>query len=298
MRNLRQLWSRSALLSAILLPLIVFSSSVLSAERVVSIDGSLTEIIYALGADGSLVAVDTTSRYPQAATQLPDVGYMRQLSAEGILALSPTLVLASTDAGPDTVFEQLQQAGVRVERIRNDYSIDGVLNKIHRVAGALNKADAGRTLAGRIKQQADAVLASIPADAVPPSTLFILGAGHRGLMAAGHKTQADAMLALLNARNVMAYDGYKPVSAEAVMQAGPEVVFIANTESAAHHSQSQSALLSTQLAMTQAFRQQRIHTLDTSLILGFGPRIGSALEQLAALLYPSAVQTVSSAEQP
>ncbi|PHS62651.1 MAG: hemin ABC transporter substrate-binding protein [Thalassobium sp.] len=289
---------RIAVFTAGLFSFALFSSAVSSAERVVSIDGSLTEIIYALQAENSLVAVDTTSRYPQAATKLPDVGYMRQLSAEGILALSPTLVLASTDAGPDSVFEQLQQAGVRVVRIRNDYSVDGVLNKIQAVADALNKPEAGCALAGSIKQQADAALASIPADAAPPATLFILGAGNRGLMAAGSKTQADAMLALLNARNVMAYNGYKPVSAEAVLQAGPEVVLIANTEAVANNSQTQSAALSTQLAMTPAFSQQRIHTLDTSLVLGFGPRIGSALEQLAALLYPSAVQTLSSAEQP
>ena len=297
MRNFIQ-FRKIAIFSAGLFSLALFSSAVFSAERVVSIDGSLTEIIYALQAENSLVAVDTTSRYPQAATKLPDVGYMRQLSAEGILALSPTLVLASTDAGPDSVFEQLQQAGVRVVRIRNDYSVDGVLNKIQAVADALNKPEAGRALAGSIKQQADAALASIPADAAPPATLFILGAGNRGLMAAGSKTQADAMLALLNARNVMAYNGYKPVSAEAVLQAGPEVVLIANTEAVANNSQTQSAALSTQLAMTPAFSQQRIHTLDTSLVLGFGPRIGSALEQLAALLYPSAVQTLSSTEQP
>lgn len=289
---------RIAVFSAGLFSFVLFSSAVFSAERVVSIDGSLTEIIYALNAQDALVAVDTTSRYPQAATELPDVGYMRQLSAEGILALSPTLVLASTDAGPDSVFEQLQQAGVKIVRVRNHYSVDGVLNKIQAVADALNKPDAGRALAGSIKQQADAALASIPADTAPPAALFILGAGNRGLMAAGSKTQADAMLALLNARNVMAYNGYKPVSAEAVLQAGPEVVLIANTEAAADTSQAQSAALNTQLAMTPAFRQQRIHTLDTSLVLGFGPRIGSALEQLVTLLYPPEMQTLSSAEQP
>ncbi len=289
---------RIAVFSAGLFSFALFSSAVFSAERVVSIDGSLTEIIYALNAQDALVAVDTTSRYPPAATELPDVGYMRQLSAEGILALSPTLVLASTDAGPDSVFEQLQQAGVKIVRVRNHYSVDGVLNKIQAVADALNKPDAGRALAGSIKQQADAALASIPADAAAPAALFILGAGNRGLMAAGSKTQADAMLALLNARNVMAYNGYKPVSAEAVLQAGPEVVLIANTEAAADTSQAQSAALNTQLAMTPAFRQQRIHTLDTSLVLGFGPRIGSALEQLVTLLYPPEMQTLSSAEQP
>ncbi|MGB1092809.1 MAG: heme/hemin ABC transporter substrate-binding protein, partial [Oceanobacter sp.] len=100
------------------------------AMRVVSIDGSLTEIIYALNAQGRLVGVDTTSRYPQAATQLPQVGYMRQLSVEGILSLMPDLVIATPDAGPESVFQQLKEAKVRVLIVPNDYSLTGVLNKV------------------------------------------------------------------------------------------------------------------------------------------------------------------------
>ena len=253
-----------------------------ASERVVSIDGSLTEIVYALDAAGSLVAVDTTSRYPEAAQQLPDVGYMRQLSAEGILALRPTLVLASTDAGPDSVFTQLQQAGVRIVRIANDYSLNGVLNKVEQVAAALQRPAAGEALNARIRSEAEAALQRIPANATPPATLFILGAGNRGLMAAGTHTQADAMLELLHARNVMSYSGYKPVSPEATLQVNPQVVLVAHTGPA------QGNALSTQLAMTDAFRQQRIHTLDTSLVLGFGPRIGMALNRLVDLLYPPA----------
>ncbi len=251
-----------------------------ASERVVSIDGSLTEIVYALDAAGSLVAVDTTSLYPEAAQQLPDVGYMRQLSAEGILALRPTLVLASTDAGPDSVFTQLQQAGVRIVRIANDYSLDGVLNKVEQVAAALQRPAAGEALNARIRSEAEAALQRIPANATPPATLFILGAGNRGLMAAGTQTQADAMLGLLHAHNVMSYSGYKPVSPEATLQVNPQVVLVAHTGPA------QGNALSTQLAMTDAFRQQRIHTLDTSLVLGFGPRIGTALNRLVDLLYP------------
>lgn len=254
-----------------------------AAERVVSIDGSLTEIVYALDAAESLVAVDTTSRYPAAARQLPDVGYMRQLSAEGILALRPTLVLATADAGPASVFTQLQQAGVKVVRITNDYSLDGVLSKVQQVAVALQRREAGEALNARIRDEASAALQRIPANATPPATLFILGAGNRGLMAAGTQTQADAMLGLVLAHNVMSYSGYKPVSPEATLKADPQVVLVAHTGPA------QGDALSAQLAMTDAFRQQRIHTLDTTLVLGFGPRIGEALNTLVDLLYPAAV---------
>ena len=70
------------------------------AQRVVSVGSALTEIIYALGAEKMLVGVDTTSLYPAAARSLPQVGYMRALSAEGVLSLRPSLVIATTAAGP------------------------------------------------------------------------------------------------------------------------------------------------------------------------------------------------------
>lgn len=57
-----------------------------ASERIVSIGGDVTEIVYALGAEQQLIARDSTSLHPQAAAALPDVGYMRQLNAEGILS--------------------------------------------------------------------------------------------------------------------------------------------------------------------------------------------------------------------
>ena len=95
-----------------------------SADRLVSIDGSLTEIIYALGADADLVGVDTTSTYPPAATELPDVGYMRALSAEGILSLAPDRVITTTDAGPADALSQLQAAGIEINILDNSFLTD------------------------------------------------------------------------------------------------------------------------------------------------------------------------------
>lgn len=272
-----------ALLCALLL-----SAASQADQRVVSIDGSITEIIYALGAEVELVAVDTTSRYPAAAQQLPDVGYMRQLSVEGILALQPTLVLATTEAGPEAVFTQLQQAGVKVIRIDNQHSVAGVMAKIHTVAAALNRAQAGQQLATQLQTNIDRALAHIPATA-GPRTLFLLGGGNRGYMAAGQHTQADAMLALVKAPNIFAHHAYKPISAEALLKANPEVVLIAQTGPAASD-------LSTQLAMTDAARNQRIHTVDTSLVLGFGPRLDQGITTLIELLYPTAQHTQGSAQ--
>src|SRR5215207_8192946 len=69
--------------------------------RIVSIGGAITEILYALGFDDRLAGVDSTSLYPAAALRdKPNVGYMRQLSAEGVLGLNPSLVLAAQGSGP------------------------------------------------------------------------------------------------------------------------------------------------------------------------------------------------------
>tara|TARA_R110000868_G_scaffold101170_2_gene278529 strand:+ start:46 stop:987 length:942 start_codon:yes stop_codon:yes gene_type:complete len=257
-------------------------------RRVVSIDGSITEIIYQLGAQDRLVAVDTTSRFPKAATELPDVGYMRQLSAEGILSMQPDLVLTTQAAGPEVVFTQLRQAGVRIVRVDNNYSLQGVLDKITSVAEALGKEAEGRALVQRIDSRSRELLQQIPVNDSPqeiPQVMFLLGAGGRGMMAAGENTQAAAMLKLVGAANAMSYSGYKPVSAEGALQAAPEVVFVAQVGAAAVP----TAVLQS-LAMTPASQHDRIFSVDVSLMLGFGPRLPEAMQQLMALLYPRSGQ--------
>ncbi len=250
--------------------------------RIISIDGSITEIVYELGAGGQLVAVDTTSRHPKAALELPDVGYMRRLSTEGILSMQPDMVIASQDAGPAEVFTQLQQAGVEVVRIQSQYSLDGVLAKVDQVAQALGEQQKGKQLQQNIRQKTEQALAEIPEGASTKS-LFILGAGNRGLMAAGKNTQAQAMLDLVSADNVMEYEGYKPVSAEGTLLANPEVVLVAYTGPADPEG------LTASLAMTDAQKNNRIHTINTSVVLGFGPRLAEAVEQLVTVLYPQNV---------
>ncbi|MBK1671552.1 hypothetical protein CKO28_26495 [Rhodovibrio sodomensis] len=115
--------------------------------RVVSVGGSVTEIVYALGAEERLVGVDSTSLYPPAAQEVPDVGYMRRLSAEPILSLEPDIVLAAADAGPPEALAQLRAAGVEVVEVPDTPSPAGVTEKVRAVAAALGMAGQGEALA-------------------------------------------------------------------------------------------------------------------------------------------------------
>ena len=114
------------------------SSTAPEEQRIVALGGPVTEIVYALGAEVHLVGVDASSLYPKAAQELPSVGYFRQVPAEGVLSLGPTLVLASEETGPPATLEQLRSAGTRVEVIPSAASADGAKEKIRAVAEALN----------------------------------------------------------------------------------------------------------------------------------------------------------------
>ena len=101
-----------------------------SPARIVSLGGALTEVVYLLGAQGQLVGTDTTSLFPEAALKTAKVGYMRQLSAEGLLSLKPDAVVGTTEAGPPVVLDQVRSAGVRVELVAADHSWDEVRRKV------------------------------------------------------------------------------------------------------------------------------------------------------------------------
>jgi iron complex transport system substrate-binding protein len=246
-----------------------------SAQRLVSIDGSVTEIIYALGADTDLVAVDTTSRFPSATDKLPKVGYMRALSAEGIIALRPDLILITPDAGPPSALQRLKNMGIRIETIPNAYTQQGLKQKILRVGEVLNKPSEATQLAKQVEKQITEAVASIPTGA-KLRMLSLLSAGNHGLSLAGQNTQAQAVLDIIGAENIVqGINGYKPVSSEFLLSAAPDLLVIAT------HQPGNAVKTQPLLHKTDAWKQQRVLEIDSMMLLGFGPRLPQAIHQIA-----------------
>lgn len=208
----------AAVLSAPLM--VVFFLNAVAADRIVSVGGDVTEIVYALGAGDRLVARDTTSTLP-AAKNLPDVGYMRQLNAEGILSLKPTMVLASELAEPSLVLRQIADVGVKVLPVSGEASLDNVPHKIQQVASALNLEKQGAAVTQKYEQQ----LAAVPRTPLK-SVLFILSHGGMTPMAAGQDTAADAIIKASGAQNAMRFSRYRPLSQEGVVASAPDLVLI------------------------------------------------------------------------
>ncbi|KUJ71068.1 hemin ABC transporter substrate-binding protein [Thiomicrospira sp. WB1] len=261
-----------------------FSHKANATDRIVAIDGAVTEIIYALDEADRLVGRDTTSTYPPEAESLPDVGYMRQLSAEGILSLKPNLIIATEDARPIRVLTQLKQAGITVHTLNNDYSAKGTRHKIQQVAGILGAEQAGE----RVIQQFDQQLSQARNQALaqrqkegPQQAIFLLNIRGGNMMAAGRETRADTLMKLAGLENPArdAFKSYKPLSAEAAIDFNPDVIItFAHTLEAMGGKQ---ALLNhPAIRLTQAGRQQNLVVIEGA-DLNFGPHLGQAVQTLS-----------------
>jgi iron complex transport system substrate-binding protein len=256
------------------------------ASRVIAIGGALTEIVYALGAEASLIGVDTTSQYPpDALKRLPNVGYMRALSAEGVLSLKPTLVIAEGDSGPPAAIMQLKTAGAALALLRKDPSPQGVVYKMRAVARLLGREAEGEKLAASFAADMAALAAAVAKVERRPKVVFLLSAS-RGLMAAGRDTAAHGVIELAGGVNaIQGYTGYKPLSAEAIIAGKPDFILVAE-HGLAQIGGAARLLERPELAETPAGREKRVIAMDALLLLGFGPRTPQGVRALTERLHP------------
>ena len=256
-----------------------------STMRLISIGGALTEIVYSLHAHTELVGVDTTSIYPTVATSLPNVGYARSLSSEGILALRPTQLIATEDAGPPIVLRQIVDAGVPLSILPSGHQFIDVINRVRTIGRLVHKTDAAEALASRLlldwnntqKRVANSKLNST-------RVLFILSQNPSQLMVGGEKTSAAAMIAYAGARNaILGFSGFKPLTPEAVIAANPDVILVTDQGMKAVGGIS-GVLRFPGINQTRAGREQKVVSLEVMYLLGFGPRIPLAVAELNLLL--------------
>ncbi len=257
-------------------------------RRIVSVGGALTETLFALGAEREIVGVDTTSLFPAAAEQLPKVGYARTLSAEGVLSLSPTLLVCTGEAGPPMVLRQLRDTGLAIETFDPAHRIEGVVQATRRLGSLVGRAGEGEALAARIEAGWQGALGQIQrrTEGKPPlRVLFVLSHSMNQLRVSGRDTGADAMIRYAGAVNAFGdVTGYKPLTPEAAIAAAPDVILVTDQGLTAAGGVD-GFLRVPGLASTPAGRARRVLSLDALLLLGFGPRQPQALAQLGTLLY-------------
>jgi iron complex transport system substrate-binding protein len=257
-----------------------------SPSRVVSIGGAVSEIVHALGFSKAIVAVDTTSRHPDRLKQKPNVGYLRRLSAEPIIALTPDLVLYDGEAGPPVVLRQIASAGIRTVQVPHDPTISGVRRKIRTVARALGVPEKGLPLVEKLDRDLKTAAAYVARAEARPKVMFVLSTGRGVPLVGGKETSADAIIRL--AGGINAVDGfteYKPLSPEAAVKAAPDIILV--TARTLQLVGGKDKLLAMPgIAASPAARAGRVVSMDGLLLLGFGLRTGDAIMTLAQGLHP------------
>lgn len=258
-------------------------------SRVVAIGGSVTEIVYLLGEQDKLIARDSTSLFPEQALALPDVGYMRALSPEGVLSVNPSLILMLEGSGPPEALEVLEKASVPVVIVPEGFDREGILAKIEVVGKALGAEVRATELAAQV--EADTLAAErVTADIADRArVIFVLSMQGGRILASGTGTAADGVMAMAGAENaVTGYAGYKQLTDEAVIEAAPDFV-LAMDRGGNHATAADELLAHPAIAATPAGREGRVIRMDGSFLLGFGPRTASAVRDLAHALYGDAV---------
>lgn len=252
-----------------------------AAGRVVAIGGSVTEIVFALGEQDRLIARDTTSVHPEEAEALPDVGYIRALSPEGVLSVDPDLILMLEGSGPQETVEVLKKSGVAIADVPERFSAEGILDKVRAVGAALDVEPAAEALANRLEADLKAARQEADSRAAGVRVLFILSTKGGRILASGRDTAADGILKLAGADNAVAgFTGYKQLSDEAILSAAPDVVLMMD-RTGDHASGADELFSHPALAQTPAGRNNRLIRMQGQYLLGFGPRTAEAIRELS-----------------
>ena len=244
--------------------------------RLVSLGGSLTEIVYAVGAGDLLVGTDASSLYPSEARQLPQVGYYRALPVEGVASLQPDLILAAAESGPPQALEGLRKLGLRLELLPTLPTLPALRERIIHVGNLLGHQAEADALIRKIDSQVKAATRIRR-----PARVLVLSTHAGKLQGAGRDTAADNLLQMLGATNLLAgsHRGYQALSAEAVAALQPDAIVTSNLSVV--DGGVKGLLDRPGVASTPAARNRHVVVLDDLLLLGFGPRVGEALQQLS-----------------
>jgi iron complex transport system substrate-binding protein len=253
-------------------------------SRIVAIGGAVTEIVFALGEQGHLVARDSTSIWPHAAMALPDVGYMRALSPEGVLSVEPSGILALQGSGPKEAIEVLKKTGVPYVEVPETYDHHGILERIRVVGRALGVEDGAAALAAGTDARLKAAEKRTAGIQKRKRVLFILSMQGGKVLAAGTDTAADGIVKLAGAVNVIdGFSGYKQLSDEAIVTAAPDVILMMDHAGPAVPDETLFANAS--IDQTPAGAARKVIRMDGGYLLGFGPRTADAIADLANALY-------------
>ncbi len=248
-------------------------------QRVASLSAGHTEILYALGAGGQVIAVDSTSDCPAATADLPKVDAFTP-SVEAIADLDPDLVVIFFD--PGDLQSSLQGLSIPVLNLTSPSSVEGVYDQTELLGEATGHAEGATDLIADMQEAVAFIQAGIAGAAESPTVFHEIDNTY---FTAGPGSFVADLYDILGAQNIADVTGqpFPQMSAEAIIEADPQVIVLADVEAG---ESPDTVRARPGWSGVSAVQNDRIYVIDPDIISRPGPRLVEALRTLAAYLYP------------
>jgi iron complex transport system substrate-binding protein len=254
-------------------------------ERIITAGSALSETVCALGDCDKIVATDRTSLFPLELQKLPSIGYRSSISAEGMLSLKPSLIIAEKDYVEQAVLDQLSSGGVRLVIVDRKLNFNDTKKFITQIAVALGREAAGKKLIAQNETQLAEAKAMLQKTTSSPKVLCVYNRGTATISMAGSETFAEILPYAGASNAVTQATGYKPLNTEALIALNPDYLLMISTGYESLGGM-EGVLKIPGVAQTTAGKKKQIVTLESLKLTNFGPRFGEAVKELVALLHP------------
>lgn len=257
-----------------------------NGNRIISLNGALTEVLVELGYIEQLVGRDVTSTFPKKVKDsVKDLGHVRSLTIEPLMSLHPDLILATDGELASDLEKSIRDSGIEFKVFKPEYSIAGTKKLIDQVADFLDEKDRAEAL----KTKIDTDMAKLETFNHPPKVLFVYARGAGTLMVAGEDTQMTNMIEIAGGKNaVTEFKDFKPLTEEALLENNPDVVLLFDSGLQSLGGVDGFLKAVPAITQTQAGKDKAIISMDGGLLSDFGPRVGEAAYHLNQLLKPYA----------
>lgn len=253
-------------------------------EKIVTLGGTVTEVVYALGAGDRVVAVDKTSVYPPETEEKRKLDLFSKTSAESVLSYDPDLVIATDATEPPEALEKIEAADVRVETVESSESIEAAYKRITAIGKVLGLQEEAKTLNETLEEDvAEATKLAEQCEAAP-KTLFVYARGKGTVFVSGGDTSAAKMIEKAGGEHVPdGIEGFKPLTPESVVDVSPDAIVL-TTRGLQSLGGIDGLSKLPGIGESRAVKNERVIAIDDLELLGFGPRSGEALQTLSRKL--------------
>jgi len=261
--------------------------------RYVVISPIYNEIIWALGAQNTVVGIDLSTTYPPEIKNVQTVGYHRALSAEGILSLHPTAIIHDNNIGPPQVVQQLQQLNIPMKTFtaKND-SFDGTKALIREIGAYFHKEQRAEELCKTLDDQRAVSLEKVKQYTDHPRVAVIhFGRASNVYLVVGKGGGGDGggvsqMVELAGGQMAVENSGMQRMeSPEIIAQANPDVILLTNYGYDRLNGSLDQIKALPGVATSNAARNNHIYRIEENVLNYFGPRSGENIAKVAEIIH-------------